>query len=417
MPKDTTKKNNKGTKSTTSKKVEAKKTPVKKVTEKKVETKATEKKVVVKEVANKKENIRKENNTGKLKNLINKVMENTPFVISLCVIVILVALLILAFCIKRVPKTSDGSEIIATINGEKFTADDLYEELKENYGTDTLISLIDEYIADKEIQEFTKENEEYVQEVVKYYKDYAEYYGVDLSTFLSSYAGLTGITTEEEFYNYILKDYKKSLAIIKYIGENTDEDDIKDYYDENYSDSLTVKHILIQVDSEAEDKEAAEKEAYNTAAKLIKKLDDTKSDKLEDKFDELAEDYSDDTETYSNGGLIEDFVKSDVVEEFWDASYELKDGKYTAEPIKTTYGYHVILKISSTPVEEYKNIKDEVRDAYAENELNNDSTLFHKAWDELRNKYKLSFKDDVMKDAYKTLIDSYMNTEKTETEE
>ena len=407
MPKNTTKKNNKGTKNTTSKKV----------TEKKAETKATEKKVVVKEVANKKENIRKEKNTGKLKKLINNVMENTPFVISLCIIVILVAILILTLCVKRVPKTSDGSEIIATINGEKFTADDLYEELKENYGTDTLISLIDEYIADKEIQEFTKENEEYVQEVVDYYKEYAEYYGVDLATFLSSYAGLTGITTEDQFYNYILKDYKKSLAIIKYIGENADEKDIKDYYNENYSDSLTVKHILIQVDSEDEDKEAAEKEAYNTAVKLIKKLDDTKSDKLEDKFDELAEDYSDDTETYSNGGLIEEFVKSDVVEEFWNASYELKDGKYTAEPIKTTYGYHVILKISSTPVEEYKNIKDDVRKAYAENKLNADSTLFHKSWDELRNKYKLSFKDDLMKEAYKDLMDSYTNVEESKENE
>lgn len=420
MPKDTTKKNSKGTKNTTTKKAVVKKVETKKTQPKKVETKVNEKKVETKIAENKV--VVKNKKGNKIKELINKVIENTPFVISLCIIVILIALLILTLCMKRVPKTTEGEEILATVKGEVFTADDLYEKLKENYGTETLISLIDEYITDKEIQDFTDEDKKYVQEVVDYYKEYADYYGVDLNTFLSSYAGLSGIETEDEFYNYILKDYKKSLAIKKYIGENAKEDDIKAYYKENYSDKLTVKHILIEVDSEAKDTDAADKEAYNTAVKLIKKLDKTDSENLEKKFDELAKDYSDDTETYSNGGLIENFIKNDVDKDFWNASYELKNGKYTAEPIKTTYGYHVILKISSTPVEKYKDIKDEVKDAYSENKLNNDSTLYQTAWDELRSKYKLSFKDDVMKTAYKSMINSYKkankdnveNTEKTE---
>lgn len=419
MPKNTTKKNNKGSKNTTSKKVETKKTPVKKVETKKapvekVETKVTEKKVEVKKVV-KPEKEKK----GKIKTLINKVMSNTPFVISLCIIIILIALLILTLCSKRISKTSDGEEIIASVNGENFTADQLYTELKESYGTDALINLIDDYITDKEIQDFTEEDEKYVQEVIDYYKEYAEYYGVDLATFLSSYAGLSGIETEEEFYDYVLNDYKKTLTIKKYIGEKADEKDIKNYYKENYSDKLTVKHILIEVDSEAEDAEKADEEAYNTAVKLIKKLDDTKSDKLDDKFEELVEDYSADTETYSNGGLIEDFGKSDVVEEFWDASYKLKDGKYTAKPVKTSYGYHIILKVSSTPVEEYKDIKDEVRDAYAENELNSDSTLYQLSWDELRKKYKLSFKDDTIKENYEANLKAIekSKTEEKETEE
>jgi len=399
MPKKTTKKNTKGTKNTTSKKVEAKTTPVKNV-----ETKVTEK-VEVKKV--------KKEKKGKAKAVVTKVMENTPFVISLCAIVLLVAALILALCTKRVPTTSKGEEILATVNGKTITADELYLSLKDSHGTDALINLIDTYIADKEVK-ITEENKKYVQEVVDYYKEYAEYYKVDLATFLSSYVGLNGITTEDEFFDYVLEDYKKTLAVTNYIAEKASEDDLKEYYKENYSDKLTVKHILIEVDDEAEDKDEADKEAYNKAVKLIEKLNDTSSKKLDSKFEELAKDNSDDTATYSNGGLIEDFGKKDVVEEFWKASEKLKDGEYTTKPVKSSYGYHIILKVSSTPVEKYKDIKDEVKTAYAESLLSKDSTLLVKKWDEIRKEYKLSIKDDYIKEAYKETIKEATETKKTE---
>ena len=399
MPKKTTKKNTKGTKNTTSKKVEAKTTPVKNG-----ETKVTEK-VEVKKV--------KKEKKGKAKAVVTKVMENTPFVISLCAIVLLVAALILALCTKRVPTTSKGEEILATVNGKTITADELYLSLKDSHGTDALINLIDTYIADKEVK-ITEENKKYVQEVVDYYKEYAEYYKVDLATFLSSYVGLNGITTEDEFFDYVLEDYKKTLAVTNYIAEKASEDDLKEYYKENYSDKITVKHILIEVDDEAEDKDEADKEAYNKAVKLIKKLNDTSSKKLDSKFEELAEDNSDDTATYSNGGLIEDFGKKDVVEEFWEASEKLKDGEYTTKPVKSSYGYHIILKVSSTPVEKYKDVKDEVKTAYAESLLSKDSTLLVKKWDEIRKEYKLSIKDDYIKEAYKETIKEATETKKTE---
>ena len=432
MPKNTTKKNTKGTKSTASKKVETKKTPVakvevkkapakkavtkkaevKKVPAKKVEAKVAEKKVEVKEVVKTK----KGKNESKVKVLIAKLMDNTPFVVAACVVVLLLATLILVLCFKRVPKTSDGKEILATINGKEITADELYLALKEENGTEKLVDMIDTYIADKEV-EVTDEHKEYVKEVVDYYKEYAEYYGVDLATFLANYVGLTGITTEDEFSEFVLEDYKKTVAITNYIGEKASEEDLKEYYKENYSDKLTVKHILIEVDAEAEDKDEADEEAYEKAKDLIEELDDTSSKDLDSKFEELAEDNSDDTATYSKGGLIEGFAKKDVVEEFWDASYELEDGEYTSEPIKTTYGYHIILKIGSTPVEKYKDVKDEVKKAYAESLLNADSTLFADKWDELRNEYKLSIKDDLIKKAYKKQLEEATKKEETKTEE
>ena len=431
MPKDTTKKNSKGTsakttKSTTSKKVNTKKAPVKKVDTKKVPTKkvptkkvdttVTEKKAEVKEVVKTKKG-KKESLVSKAKVLVNKVMENTPLVITLCIIIVLVAALILTLCLKRVPRISEGKQVFATITGKTITADDLYEELKEENGYDALINIIDSYIADKEV-EITEENEKYVQEVVDYYKEYAEYYGTDLATFLASYAGLPGITTEEELYNYVLEDYKKTLVVTNYLAEEATEEELKEYYKENYSDKLTVKHILIEVDAEAEDAEKADKDAYNKAKDLIKKIKKIDSKKLDKEFEELVEDNSDDTATYSDGGLIKEFSKKDVVEEFWNASEKLKDGEFTTEPVKTTYGYHIILKVSSTPVEKFKEIKDKVKTAYAESLLAEDSTLMIKTWDEIRKQYKLSIKDGFMKKTYKqTIKDATTEKEVEDSEE
>lgn len=430
MPKNTEEKNTKGKKTVTGKTASKKTTAPSK---KSVSAKKTEKVVkkpevkkettVVKEVekvekVEKVETVKPQKRLekkGQFNDIIEKVTEDTPLVIALCVILILIALLIFVSCNKRIPKTSKGEEIVATIKGKTFTADDLYQGLKEKYGTDALINLIDEYITEKEVT-ITKEDKEYVQEVVDYYKNYADYYKVDLATFLSNYMGLSGISDEDGFYDFVMKDYKKSLAVQKFIGDNAKEEDLKKYYKENYSDSLTVKHILIQVDSSNEDSDAADKEAYNKAVEVINKLNDTDSDNLNSKFDELAQEYSDDTATYSNGGLIENVTKTSVEESFFNAANSLKDGKYTDKPVKTSYGYHVILRISSTKAKEYKEIKDEVKLAYAKSLLSADSSLQVTKWDELRKQYKLSIKDDNIKELYEKVIKDAKNSKNENSE-
>ena len=405
MPKKTEEKNTKGTKKATKTSASKKVTTTKKNVKTEKVVKEPVAKVEVKEVPVVKKEIKK----GKKE---NNLMNNTPFVVACCVIVLLVAVLVFTLCTKRVPLTSKGEEIVATIKGKKITADELYLSLKDKTGKDQLLTIIDEFIADKEVT-ITEEDEEYVKEIVDYYVEYAEYYETDLATFLANYVGITGISTEKEFSEFVLKDYKKTLAVQKYIGEKANEEDLKAYYKENFSDTLTAKHILIEVDKEAKDAEEADEKAYEKAVKLIQKLNNTDSKKLDKKFEELAEKNSDDTGTYANGGLVENFKKSEVEKEFYEAAYKLKDGEYTKEPIKTTYGYHIILKVSSTPVEKYEDIVADVKKAYAEAELTKDSTLLALKWEELRNEYKLSIKDDLIKKAYKEALDTIKDT-KTE---
>lgn len=380
----------------------------KKKTTQKVQPKSA-KKVEAKKVVKKVETKKEERKAS--------LLENTPFVISTCAALILLAGLIFSIAYKRVPTTKDGSKVVASIQGKKITADDLYKSLKNENGTNTLMNMIDEYIAEKEVK-VTDDDKEYVQGVVDYYKDYAKQYNVDLKTFLANYVGLSGITTEKEFFDFVLKDYKKTLAVTKFIGDKASEKELKKYYKDNYSDSLTVKHILIQVDTEEKDSEKADKDAKDRAEEIIAKLDKVDSKNLDKKFEEYASKYSDDTETYNKGGLVEDFQKKDVEEEFFNAAYELKDGKYTAKPVKTSYGYHIILKVSSKKVESYKKIKNDVKKAYANDKISADTTLQIKAWDELRNEYDLKFNDEVIKKEYKkTIKDNTTKTEETKSEE
>lgn len=347
-----------------------------------------------------------------MEKLSNFIKEKKEFTVACVIIVILIGVTIyLALC-KQVPKLKDGSEVIASIKGYEITADDLYKQLKEDNGTNALMTLIDTYIADKEV-EFTDADNEYVDNIIEYYKQYADYYGVSFEDFLKQYVGIADVTTEDEFREYVKADYKKSLAVVKYVGEQLTDEEIQNYYDENYSEKITAKHILIEVSDDV-----TEEEALATAKDLIKQLNDVKddADKLNELFKDLAYNNSDDS-TYATEGLIEDFSKKDVVPEFWEAAYNLKDGEFTAEPVKTEYGYHIILKVSSSSQEKLKDIKDDVVKALAESKLSADQTLQFTAWDELRNKYKLKINDSDIKESYKKQLDKYKPTDSNDSTE
>ena len=347
-----------------------------------------------------------------MENLTKMLKEKKEFTVACIIIIILLIVTIWLALSKQIPKTKDGSQVIASVKGYKVTADDLYASLKEEKGSDTVMNLIDTYISEKEVK-FSEDDEKYVDNVVDYYKQYAEYYGVTFEQFLTQYAGINGVTSEEEFREFVKKDYKKSLAAINYIGKQLTKEEIQDYYDQNYSESMTVKHILIEVNDEVSEKEAL-KEANDIIAELNEVKDD--KDKLNEKFKDLAFNHSNDS-TYATEGLIENFTKKDVVPEFWETSYNLKDGEFTSEPVKTEYGYHVILKVSSSSQKKLKEVKNEIIKTLAQQKLSNDPSLQVTTWDELRKKYNFKLNDSEMKKQYNDKIKNATNTDEESTEE
>ncbi len=91
-----------------------------------------------------------------------------------------------------------------------------------------------------------------------------------------------------------------------------------------------ARHILV-------DKEA---EAKDIIAKLRKNPKD---------FESLAKQYSKDPGSKANGGDLGWFDPRGMVPEFGAALAKLEKGKFTEEPVKTQFGYHIILLEDSRP--------------------------------------------------------------------
>lgn len=288
------------------------------------------------------------------------------------------------------PKLKNGEEVVAKIDGLSVSADKLYSKLKEKNGYTETINMIDEYIANKEIKDSDEINN-YIKETVDYYTSYAENMGMDLESFLE----YNGINSKEEFEKALKNQRKLELAIKKQIGADFTDEEIENYYNNNYSEKLTVKHILINFDDDDDE----EDNALATANMLIDKLKNAKKDDLIKTFDNLAYEYSADSSA-QNGGLIENFMAGEVVPEFFEASKKLKANEFTTEPVKTVYGYHIILKVAETEKEKLKDVKDDIRTKLAEEKLQSDSLLQNTTLIALRKKYNLKIYDTDVEKGY-----------------
>ena len=256
--------------------------------------------------------------------------------------------------------------------------------------------MIDDYIANKEIKS-NEDAEDYANSQIEAYKSQYEQQGQDFNEVLVS----SGYKNEQQFRDELILSYKKDKVVENYLKDELTDDEIQNYYDENIFGDMTVRHILIKPDTETdasdEDQEKAEEKAKKEAENIIKKLDKG------EKFEDLAKKYSDDEGTKEDGGLLENFSKDSVVTEFWDASVKLKDGEYTKEPVKSEYGYHVILRVSQKAKPKLKEVKDTIEETLVANKLSADTTLKTTTWVNIRKKYNLNIEDSEIKDGYDSL--------------
>lgn len=299
----------------------------------------------------------------------------------------------------KIPKLENGEEVVASLDGKNFTANDLYNELKKQGGSSVLVNMIDTFITNQEITD-SKEAEEYAASLIKQYKLSYKQNGADFEAALIS----NGYANEDEFKKVIATDYKKSEIAKKYIKADITDDELKDYYDNHISDELSVKHILIapEVSDNATDEEKtnAENAALEKAKNLIEQLNNGAD------FDTLAKENSSDDATKDNGGVINNVVKEGYVTEFWNAAYALENGKYTTEPVKTQYGYHIIYKVSHTEKKSLDEMKDTLYNKIVSEKINNDSSLEQKTWVKIREKYNLAINDSTIDSTYKSSIKS-----------
>ena len=159
--------------------------------------------------------------------------------------------------------------------------------------------------------------------------------------------------------------YKKKLEIVKKelllttwmeeeakkIEASIKDSDLKAFYDKNRDKfkepaQLKARHILVKSEDEAK--------------AIIKELEGAKD--VNAKFIELAKSKSTGP-SGQNGGELGWFPLERMVPEFSSAADKLKKGEFTKTPVKTQFGYHVILLEDRKPagVKSFDEVKPQIK--------------------------------------------------------
>lgn len=142
-----------------------------------------------------------------------------------------------------------------------------------------------------------------------------------------------GLLESEDIQND-LKQYKENFITSFLIDKEIVEPKIKDLYEKKEYE-VRASHILINLPMQNFTPEDSIK-AYQKANDALKKLKDGVP------FAEVAAEFSDDMSAKQNGGDLYYFTAGMTVPEFEDAIYKLKVGDYTKEPVRTSFGLHIV---------------------------------------------------------------------------
>ena len=299
----------------------------------------------------------------------------------------------------------DGSQVAVKLDGIKITADEYYEEIK-GINIATLVDMIDHQLFDKKYGK-TKEEDEQVKEQLKSLKDQ---YGEDEDTYTAVLRQYFGVQTEKELEEMLRLEFRRNAAINDFIEKNIKDKEIEKYYEKEVYGEVKASHILItpsvSEDASTDEKKTAEEEALKEAKKIIKELKNGK------KFADLAKKYSKDEASASNGGDLGYFDLNEMVDEFSDAVKELKVDEYTKEPVKSSFGYHIILKTGEKEKPKLKDVKDKILETLREEKLNEDPALYYQTLVDIRKDKKIEFKDDKIKKQYNELMDQLVESAK-----
>ncbi len=159
----------------------------------------------------------------------------------------------------------------------------------------------------------------------------------------------------------ILKKNKDQLMakywLDNFIIKNTSEERIQDFYLKYLENFKTFKeynasHILVKKEGEA--------------LEIIKKL------KEKSEFSKLAESYSIGP-SRDNGGNLGWFRSGQMVKKFEEAVINLKKGTISKKPVKTKFGYHIIMlnDIRNSQPKKINEIKQQILERIKQNSLSN----------------------------------------------
>ena len=314
----------------------------------------------------------------------------------------------------KVSTLPNGNDALVSFSNTNLgiSAGDLYSEVKST-ALSKLIDMIDTKILLDKYPDKSSDADKYVNEQYDLIKtnfkdDKGKFDEEALKEQIYAYYGITDI---DKFKDIIRLNYYRTEAVNDYAKKSVTDKQIQKYYDEKVYGDISCKHILITPavtdNMSDEDKTKADKEALQKAKDIIKKLKNGES------FDDLAKEYSDDTSNKDKGGDLGYFNTGDMLEEFEKAAFALKKGKYTTTPVKTKYGYHIILKTDEKEKPSLEDKKEEIIKTLASEAKSKDTALSINALVELRKEYGMNIEDDEMSKLYSTYISNSLLSAKS----
>lgn len=326
--------------------------------------------------------------------------------------IILVSLIALTLCgCGKVSKLKNGENAVVSFEGlDSISVDSLYDNMKDRYAVTILIDMIDKEILFKEYADKEDDAKKYAEDTVKsLQKNYDS--EEELLNAIQSYYGYNSL---KEFKEYIKLNYYRDLATTDYSKKQITDKQIENYYETETVGDIEANHILITVDvkddATDEEKTKAEEKAKKKAEEVIEKLNNGED------FATLAKEYSKDDATKDKGGALGKFNKGEMDKAFETAAYALKVNEYTKEPVKSSYGYHIIKKTKEYDKKELKDVKDSIIETLANELTTNNKTISITAIGELRKEKGMNIEDSELKSSYNKYMNSlynYYNTTST----
>jgi len=210
---------------------------------------------------------------------------------------------------------------------------------------------------------------------------------------LSQEAKKKGFDNDAE-YKKKVEEFKKltliSLLLQKEIEEKSKvtDKDVKDYYEAHKAELTTnnqvrASHILVK----------NEEEAKKILDQVRKGAD----------FAKIAKEKSIDTGSAKNGGDLGFFSRGQMVPEFENAAFALKQGE-VGGPVKTQFGYHII---KVTGKKEGKIVEfDKVKDLLTQKvTAEKQKQVFDSYMNELKKSYKVEINKDALAKMWKDMKD------------
>lgn len=306
--------------------------------------------------------------------------------------ILITVLVVVIIWPDRIATLKDGTQPVAEIDGYTVTANDLYEDMKDVYSISSLLDKIDNKILEEKYPETDEMNDELKQQAESYYSAYKQYYKMDKETFLSN----NGFGSEKAFLEYLRLQYRRNKYAEDYIKTLISDKEVEKYYEDKVYGDINTKHILVKVDSSASDED--KKKAEDLAKEIISKLNDGKS------FDNVKEEYKDQI-TYEELGYKS--YNANLESAYMEAMQKLENNSYSKEPVKTSYGYHVIYRIDQKEKPALEDVKEEIIDSLVSEKKSEDKNISYVALDKMREESGLKFSDTILEKKYNTYMSQY----------